>query len=228
MPVARSAGLAGTPLFALPTFTDPNLHLSAKCSLGLDGDGNPAFLDTMNPGHFGSRLLQSGSEIRWTGTTPVMDIDTLSGFHPFHSGAMISPTVKQAFDGLAFEDLEYIPLEVRHRQTGALLADWWFVNVFGWRDVFDLNTSSFDFEEFRNPVSGFQRLEARFAQRRACNIRSLQLNPMFTPHGLFLAKFPNEKVCLRVFMAPDVAETIRNASPNPAACVFEEFALLGT
>jgi hypothetical protein len=228
MPLTRSAGLAGTPLFALPTFTDPNLYLSAKCPLGVDAEGNPAFLDTMNPDHFGSRLLQPGSEIRWTATTPVMDVGTLSGFDPFHSGAMISPAVKQVLTDLQLEDLEYIPLEVRHRTSGSLLAEWWFVNVFGWRDVFDLDASSYDIEEFRSPATGFQRLEARFGHQRAVRLRSLQLHPRFTPRGLFLARFPNEKVCLRVFVAPDVAEAIRKVSPVPKACVFEEFALMGT
>jgi hypothetical protein len=33
---------------------------------------------------------------------------------------------------------------------------------------------------------------------------------------------------MRVFISPEVAKVIRNTSPNPQACVFEEFAEIRT
>jgi len=228
MPAAEPAQTAAAKLLMLPTATNPDLYLAASGPIGRDADGQPLFFDTMNPDHFGAQLLPAGDGIRWIATTTTTDIAALSGFYPFHAGAMISPDMKLALDELQLQDLEYIPLEIRHRTTGSPLAEWWFVNVFGWRDVFDLQASSYDSEEFRHPLSGFQRLEARFGERRATRIKSLLVHPAFKPNGLFLAKFPNEQICMRVFISPEVAKVIRSISPNPQACVFEEFAEIRT
>ena len=212
---------------ALPQWTSEELWLAAGLHVGFHADGTPIPFNVFDfEERWGKPMLPcAGEELVWTATTPCASAAELRGLYPFHFGAMISPRVRRIIEDFDSTEVEFIPLRILSRETGALLEDWWFVNVFHWKDAFDLERSKLEYCEMPPSPRGSAAVSARFGPALITEIYELEALPEACSGGLFLARAPTENIWGRVFIGHELARRINEGVPKDLQVYFQAFAL---
>lgn len=211
----------------LSQWSSEDLWLSSqpKLIVGYDRDGHPIPFDVFDFHRWGRPWLpQAGGSMTWTANTNRSSTAELRGMYPFHSGAMISPAVRRIIEEVGAIDVEFIPLRIVNRETGILLDDeWWFVNVFRWKDIFDFAKSRFEYREMPRRIDGSNSVSARFGAVSITEIYDLAVRPQAYTDGLFLARATTEKIWSRVFIGHELALRINEGVPPERQVYFEPF-----
>lgn len=195
-------------LLVLPETADRTVCLDGA-TVSVGGSAQTVRLDVFNPDHFGKPYLPAdGSELRWPGLTKRKSLKGITDIYPFHGGAIISPRVCKIIESFQTQGIEYIPLDLFHWKTKELVAEWWFMNVFEWRDIFDFSASTFTSEPFQDSWGGLKNLERRFGDQRIKRIEKLVISKSADLSGIFLAKATTEAICMKVFVGFELATAI--------------------
>jgi hypothetical protein len=221
----------------LLTLMDANtfgLQPVKPCPVGFDQDGVPVQLDTLQ--YFGISFLNHAhpEKIIWHAVTKSKSTADLSEFFGFHCGAMVSPRVRSIIEEYGIPNIEFIPLKILHSKGKGWesiaddvkeIGDWWFVNVFNWRDIFDFERSKLEWEDFLQPLVGRSKFEHQFGERRIAKIDELVLLPSADTTGLYLARGPRADICRKVFIGEELAERINADLPPKRRTFFKPFLL---
>lgn len=219
--------VTGNPLVLLQYMPHDELRL-LTCPVGLREDGSAIGLDVLDPWQFGRSILSaSATAIRWLATTPFPDVRTLRELYPFHFGAVVSPRVRQLIEEIGAVDVEFIPLTILWEGSGQPIGEWWFVNVFCWRDVFDYSRSRLEYTEFSEELDPWQARSAEFGRAAITEIHELVATPEAFAGGLFLARGSSTAIWSRVFVGTELARRINDGVPPERQVHFQEFLLTG-
>lgn len=194
--------------------------------IGYDDQHNPMQHNSSDPDHLGRALLVEGSPMPpWRAESRRKDLDRLWGLYPFDFGAMVSPRIREVIERVSTVGIEFIPLEVYHAKTGVVLGDWWFMNVFNWRQVFDLDRSDVEWRELsgNNPLP--MPLQRMFGNRYIRYITRLTALPEAWEGGFYRAAIPQTVTSAKVFLGREMIEALEAARPGIADTFFRSFFL---
>ena len=181
--------------------------------LYVDDSESPEQLDTMNYKHFGRPFMREGlPKLEWGARTDAKSISDIAECHCFNSGLLISSRIRALIEAFDRTNLEFIPLKIRQSDSGKLLAaDWWYCNVYNWKDAYDFEKSEFEskeFGEFSDTYIGKMRLAQRFGPKHISKVTRLEIFPSALEGGLFLARAPMHSICTRVFVGYELGRAI--------------------
>lgn len=189
-------------------------------------------LNVENYKHFGRPFMRKGLPLlQWGARTDAKSISGIAELHCFHSGLLISSRIRAVIEAYDSLNLEFIPLKIWQRNTETLLADdWWFCNVYNWKDAFDFGSSDFDSEDFLELEDGYcgsLRLAQQFGPKLITSVRKLSVLPQALEGGLFLARAPMLRICTRVFVGRELGHEIvlkvNETAPRESFVELEEF-----
>lgn len=211
-------------LLMLPATSRSGLRLEPGNLIEDAGARGKISFNPLDPSQFGRPYATNlvGS-ISWTATTTCRDADKLDEVYPFYAGAMISPRVREIIENSGAEEVEFIPLTIVDRVSRAPVADWWFVNVFHWLDVFDFKASNVTWQDFAEPVTGWSAFEKRFGDQRIRQFENLTQKRPTGDDRLFLVRAPTEVISAKVFVGYKLAELINRHLPKNKKVMFEVF-----
>jgi hypothetical protein len=210
----------------LPESSNEELRPLASSPVGFDETGAPIPLNTLDFHRFGKPMLpDAGGALVWQARTPLASTAALRELHPFHSGAMITPRTKRIIEDFGAPEVEFIPLRIIAAATGELLDEWWFVNVFHWRDIFDFRASKLKYRRFPKDPGRSAAVSAQFGARMIVEIEALVATPAAQTGGLFLARGPSEAIWRNVFIGRELAARINDGVPVERQAGFGEFLL---
>lgn len=215
-------------LLALPILMGDSIRLAQPCMVGRNENSDPILFDPLDPCSFGRSFLSgAGPETVWHARADVRDFKDLKELHGFHCGAIISPRVKSLIEDFGVPNIEFIPLRVLYRDTEEVIANWFFMNVFNWRDVFDFGNSDVDCTDFFQPISGLRKISSSFGERAIADFRRLEVDKRQLRDGLYLARAPMEKIWNNVFISPHLADKINGLFKEGKGIDFRKFWLDG-
>jgi hypothetical protein len=210
----------------LPESSNEELRLLASCPVGFDKTGAPIRLNSLDFYRFGKPMLpDAGGVLVWEARTPLASTAALRELHPFHFGAMITPRTKRIIEDFGAPEVEFIPLRIIAAGTRELLDEWWFVNVFHWRDIFDFPASKLKYRRFPKDPGRSVAVSAQFGKRMIVEIEELVATPAAQTGGLFLARGPSEAIWRNVFIGRELAAQINDGVPVERQAWFGEFLL---
>jgi hypothetical protein len=224
-PTRRDTAMAAKEfLLTLPELMGERIRLVNPCYVGREPTGEPILLNTLDPRSFGrSFIAQAGPDLLWHARTEVKSLDRLKDLHGFHSGAIVSPRAKDIIESENIPNIEFIPVAIRYMDTDTMLGTWWFVNVFNWRAVFDLQRSKVKYVDFYEPITGTRQISRRFGEKLIAEWDILEANKEATGDGLFLAEAPTEKIWNRIFISRHLAERLNEGLPKDRRISFPQF-----
>lgn len=197
-----------------------------------DDSDIPERLDVMNYKHFGRPFMREGlPKLEWGARTDAKSISDIAHCHCFHGGLLISSRIRAVIETYDSTNLEFIQLKIRQKDSAKLLADdWWYCNVYNWKDAFDFEKSKFELEEIgelRDTYMGDLRLVQQFGPKLITKISRLVALPQALEGGLFLARAPTAKICRRVFvgleLGREIVSKVNEHAPNQARISLEVF-----
>jgi hypothetical protein len=177
-----------------------------------EGSDIPVNYEPHSYKHIGKPFLRKGlPPLEWSAGTEKSSISQLAECHCFDIGLMVSPRIRSVIESYDDTNIEFIPLRVKQMKTGKHLADWWYCNVFNWKDAFDFEKTIgewVEFPEFRDTYKGSLHLIREFSDKILINIKKLEVLPSALEGGLFLARGPTDKICLRLFVGHELGREI--------------------
>ncbi len=181
--------------------------------LYVDNSDTPEQLDPMNYKHFGRPFMREGlPKLEWGARTDAKSISDIAECHCFNGGLLISSRIRAVIEALDNTNLEFIPLKIRHKNNAKLLADdWWYCNVYNWKDAYDFEKSEFQSEDIialDEEYMGDLLLVKQFGSKIIKKISKLVVMPQALEGGLFLARAPMPKICRRVFVGHELGREI--------------------
>lgn len=181
--------------------------------LYVDDCAEPDQFDTMNYKHFGRPFMREGlPKLEWGARTDAESISDIAELHCFHGGLLISSRIRAIIEAYDSTNLEFIPLKVRQNSTGELLADdWWYCNVYNWKDAYDFEKSDVDwvvFPEMPDSSQGPLRLARQFGDKAITIMRNLVILPEALEGGLYVARAPTTEICSRVFVGHELGREL--------------------
>lgn len=191
-----------------------DLMLAQGNVIGHDAEGRPIVLDVFDFTWWGQPLLQKATApLTWTATTNRSSTAELAVLYPFRTGAMVSQAARRIIEEVDATEVEFIPLRIVAEDTGVLLDEWWFVNVFHWRDAFDYSRSKLDYRDMPREPRGSDAVSARFGSKLIVAMYELAVRPEAYSGGLFLARGTTESIWGRVFVGRDLVERLNDGVP---------------
>ena len=212
-------------LLTIPNSGGPIL-LMKPLPIGHDDFGNERYFDTLDPDCFGKRLMgQADKGLRWRAASELKWVARLPELNAFYGGVIASPRVKQCIEHFQSDNIEFIPLDIYYEKTDEKIAEWWFINVFNWKDVFDYEISQLDYAdyEFPTPLNCMTAVSARFGRRPISSWTSLKINKCQTSDGLFLAKSSSRHFWHNIFISMKLANELKKFSIKPNFFFFKYF-----
>jgi hypothetical protein len=165
--------------------------------------------------------------LRLTGTSKTKNLKKLKHFYPYVAGGYISNSLKELFTKFYDIKADFVPADIYYEKDNSLLCEYWYMNVYEWCDLIDLEKSDVEWYDY-NPLSHLnpdqveamndERKEAmalhllqthRFGTRAFGQYRSLILK-----HGLerdiFFIKVPSDNIYTRPIISQRLIEHIRS------------------
>lgn len=211
-------------LLTLPILMGETIRLHQPCHIGHEADGRPIAYDALDPRSFDRSFLdEPGFAPVWHAGTEVESLDELNELYGFHSGAIVSPRVRRIIEEEKVPNVEFIPLEIRTWEAKRLLGEWWFVNVFNWRKVFDFDRSKVSYTDFFQPITGLRTISRRFGELVVRGWQVLEVHQEAITDGLFLAEAPSEALWGNVFISEHLAHQINDGLPKERQIYFTPF-----
>lgn len=215
-------------LLTLPGLMGQTIRLAQPCIVGYQPSGEPLLLDTLDPRSFGrSFLAHAGPNLVWRGRTEVKSLDKLKDLYGFHCGAIVSRRARAIIESQQIPNVEFIPVEIFYKNSDTVLGSWWFVNVFNWRKLFDLERSKATYQDFADPAQGLLQISRRFGGRLLADWQRLEVVEGALEDGLALAEAPAERIWSRVFISQGLAEKLNDGLSKDRQIYFEKFWLDG-
>lgn len=214
-------------LLTFRNWNGEELRLIPPTVMEFDAQGEPILFNPMNPNHFGRSFLRPdyAERIVWTADTDEDSTSNINEFHGFHCGATISPRIRRIIEDYGCPNIEFIPVNIVSRRDGRKIDEWSFVNVFDWRDIFDLQRSVATWVDFPQPMAPTFELLRRFGDKLMIKVEELVLLPDADLSGLFLAKGPSETICRNVYIGQELADRINEGMPGNRQATFPRFPL---
>jgi hypothetical protein len=185
-----------------------------------EGSDVPVPYDPHHYKQMGRPFLRKGLPIlKWEARTEKASISELAECHCFFAGLLISPRIRSIIENYDSPNIEYIPLAIKNIDTGKHLADWWYCNVFNWKDAFDFDSSVgewVDFPILNDTYHGEFHLMKQFSNKLLINMKKLVVLPSALEGGLFLARAPTGLICRRLFVGHELGREIE-ANMNDTA-----------
>lgn len=211
-------------LLMLPELMGGTIRLSNPCPVGREPDGRPVLMNPLDPRSFGrSFLAETGPDTLWHARAEAGSLDDLKDLYGFHCGAIVSPRARAIIEEDGVPNIEFIPLEILQGDSDRMLGQWWFVNVFNWRKVFDFKRSKLAYDDFPLPPQGLNGITLRFGDRFISEWDLLEVDPEALEDGLFLAEAPMERIWSRVYIAERLALRLNEGLPTERRIHFEQF-----
>lgn len=156
--------------------------------------------NVLDPRCFGQPLTMPGKELRWSAHTQYRNPRSIPQVIGFHSGAIVSPKAREIIEQHQAPNVEFIPLDIYHKNTDELIAEWWFLNVFNWKKVFDLTRSRASYRDYPF-TGGLAQIDQRFGAQEMFNMEYLEVDVEQTRDPFFLAEVPSTLVWNNVFVS---------------------------
>jgi hypothetical protein len=178
-----------------------------------DDSNIPEQLDVMNYKHFGRPFMREGiPKLEWGARTDAKSISDIAECHCFNSGLLISSRIRALIEAFDRTNLEFIPLKIRQSDSAKILAnDWWYCNIYNWKDAYDFEKSEYQSEDIIALDEGYMGdllLVKQFGSKIIKKISKLAVMPQALEGGLFLARAPMPKICRRVFVGHELGRAI--------------------
>jgi hypothetical protein len=124
-------------------------------------------------------------------------------------------------------EIEFLPLQIFHRRKhDVLLGEWWYLNVFHWKEVFDLSRSK-GVVYYRPPAEWADmdraQFQARFAYdgKQIYEAEDLAPLPQAYEGGFYLAKLPYHRVLSNLFVGYELGRLMKEKCPAKKEIAFQ-------
>lgn len=215
-------------LLTLPELLGDAVRLAQPCIVGSEPGGEPILLNPLDPRSFGrSFLAEAGPDLVWRARAEVKSLEKLNDLYGFHCGAIVSSRARDIIGAQGLPNIEFIPLEILYKSTDTVLGTCWFLNVFNWKKLFELERSKATYQDFPEPVSGLLSISRRFGEQLLTDWQRLEVNEGVIEDGLVLAEAPSERIWNKVFISEELAEKLNHGLPKERQIHFEKFWLDG-
>lgn len=212
-------------LLTIPNSSSP-ISLIKPCPICPDHLGNKREFDTLDPDCFGKSLVAKSSEqIRWRAISDVSTVAKLPELNALYGGLIASPRVKECIERFQSFKLEFIPIDIYYSKTDSKIAEWWFINIYNWKNVFNYGDSKLEYakSDFEKPLNCVTSVSARFGSRAILNWTSLSVNVDQTMDGIFLAESTTKRIWENIFISRHLVDSLVALTNNPKFAFFKYF-----
>jgi len=199
------AGLKYEYIDVAPT-TGGGTYLSVENQFFLE-DGSLVPVDYNDPRFTGRELLHLEA-LDWKGRRVLEYGEAPPQIISFYCGLIITDEVKEIFSEREVEKVQYIPLSMSNNIDGRT-ENAWYVHVFNWKEVFDLDQSSFTYFDWPDKLTGASLITKTLGDRPITSVKSLSLNPEEVKSDIFLARFPDSIIWERIYFSREFAQYLR-------------------